>query len=139
MSAQAEGSARPEADDGELERARLAYLGAMESARAWRRFSDNPRHHDVTFWTILTALFVEPGMNRMSLIDKIIDFAAVSRSTAERAVREARGQGFIVDRPAGKEVRHYLSDACFEHCLGFFREYMDMAKLLRNLGYDRPA
>lgn len=131
--------ARVEIDADELERAQTAFRGSQRSARAWRVFSTNSRHHDVTYWTILTSLFIEPGLNRMGLIDRIMDFAAVSRSTAERAIREARDRGFIVDEPSGKEVKHYLSDATFNHCVGFFREYMDMAKIMRNFGFDRQS
>ena len=117
----------------ELERARAAFRGSLESSRAWRGFSANPRHHDVTYWTLLTTLFVEPGMNRMTLIDRIIEYAGVSRSTAERAIRDARASGFVTDEPAGKEVRYRLSEPLFAHCIDFFRRYMDLEQVLRNL------
>jgi hypothetical protein len=130
----------PEPQD-ELARARLAYRGSLDSARAWRRFSPNPRHHDVTYWTLLTVLFIEPGMNRTNLIDRIIDYAGVSRSTAERAIREARSCGYILDQPTGKEVRYQLSERLFEHCVAFFRAYMDRGGLLERVGHgsDNPG
>jgi hypothetical protein len=65
-----------------------------------------------------------------------MDNAAVSRSTAERAIREARLNGYVVDRPAGKEVHYYLSERLQAHCLDFFREFMDQKKILKNLGYS---
>ena len=133
---------RPETDgavaeDDELARARVAFRGSLESSRAWRAFTPNTRHHDTTYWTMLSWLFAEPGMNRMTLIDRIIEYAGVSRSTAERAVREARENGYVVDEPAGKEVRYFLSARLFEHCVGFFRSYMDLEKIMRILGHDR--
>jgi hypothetical protein len=121
----------------ELERARRSFRGSMESARAWRGFTDQTRHHDMTYWTLLVTLFVEPGMNRMTLIERIIDFAAVSRSTAERAIREARECGYIVDEPAGKEVRYRLSERLFEHCIEFFRHFMDLERVLKDLDRRR--
>jgi len=125
----------------ELTRARLAYRGSLDSARAWRRFSPNPRHHDVTYWTLLTVLFIEPGMNRTTLIDRIIEYAGVSRSTAERAIREARASGYILDQPAGKEVRYQLAERLFDHCVAFFRAYMDRGGLLERVGHgsDDPG
>lgn len=121
----------------ELERARRAFRGSLESSRAWRSFSPDPRHHDVTYWTLLTSLFAEPGMNRMTLVDRITEYAGVSRSTAERAIRDARASGFVQDQPVGKEVRYYLSEPLFAHCIEFFRRYMDLEQVLRNLGH-RP-
>lgn len=121
----------------ELARAQVAYRGSLESSRAWRAFTTNVKHHDLTYWTLLCLLFVEPGMNRTTLVDKVIEYAGVSRSTAERAIREARMNGYIVDRPAGKEVLYYLSEATFEHCIRFFRNYLDLEKVMKNLGYDR--
>src|SRR5690242_18048654 len=77
----------------ELARARQAYRGALEAARARRAFSPNPKHHDAVYWTLIATLFAEPGMNRTRLVDRIVGEAEVSRSTAERAVREARATG----------------------------------------------
>jgi hypothetical protein len=130
-------AARVEVSDAELARAQGAYRGSLQSSRAWRAFSSNPRHHDVTYWTMLVSLFVEPGMNRTVLIDRIIEYAGVSRSTAERAIHEARQSGYIVDRREGREVRHFLSDRIFNHCVEFFRSYMDLEKIVEKLGYDK--
>ena len=120
----------------ELERARKAYRGALEAGRAWRAFSSNPRYHDSTFWTLFSTLFAEPGMNRTTLIDRIIENAGVSRSTAERAIREARESGLVCYRHAGAEVLLDLSDIMFNHCVGYFRDWMDRDKLSRKLGFD---
>src|SRR5687768_2697377 len=117
----AESRIGPEVTSEELAKARRAFRGSLESSRAWRGFSTNPRHHDVTYWTLLTVLFIEPGTNRMSLIERVIEFAGVSRSTAERAIREAKEQGFIIDEPWGKEVRYRLTEPLFAHCIEFFR------------------
>jgi DNA-binding transcriptional ArsR family regulator len=121
----------------ELARARVAYRGAQESARAWRAFTPNTRHHDMTYWSLLTSLFVEPGINRMTLIDKIIEFAGVSRSTAERAIREARQSGYVRDEPTGKEVRYYLSRWHFSPLLRVLQELHGSRKGLENLGHKR--
>lgn len=129
----AESLIEPAVTSEELAKARRAFRGSLESSRAWRGFSADPRHHDVTYWTLLTVLFVEPGMNRMSLIERVIEFAGVSRSTAERAIREARAAGFIADAPAGKEVRYRLTDRLFAHCLEFFRSYMDLERNVARL------
>ena len=120
----------------ELERARKAYRGALEAARAWRAFSPNPKYHDSTFWTLFSTLFAEPGMNRTTLIDRIIEGAGVSRSTAERAIREARESGLVCYRHAGAEVLLDLSDAMFNHCVGYFRDWMDQDKLSKKLGFS---
>jgi hypothetical protein len=127
---------RSEVPAAQLKRARRAYSGALDAARAWRAFSANPRHHDTTYWTLFALLFVEPGMNRTRLIDRIIEGAGVSRSTAERAIRDARENGFIVGEPAGIEVLFDLSDSMFNHCLGYFLNWMDAAKLSEVLGYS---
>ena len=119
----------------ELERARMAYRGSLEAARAWRAFSPDPRHHDMTYWSLLSSLFAEPGMNWMTLVERIMDYAGASRSTAERVIREARGSGFIVDRPAGKEVHYFLTEPMLRHCVDYFRSHMDQEKLMRTLGY----
>lgn len=123
--------------EGELNRARVAYRGSLEMTRAWRSFTSNTRHHDTTYWCLLTALFADPGVNRMTLIDRIMECAGVSRSTAERAIREARASGYIVDQPTGKEVRYYLSDRMFDHFIRFFRDHMDLEKIIVNLGYAK--
>jgi DNA-binding GntR family transcriptional regulator len=83
------------------------------------------------------SLFAEPGMNRTTLIDRIIEYAGVSRSTAERAIHEARQSGYIVDRREGREVRQFLSDRLFNHCINFFRNYMDLEKIIEKFGYDQ--
>jgi hypothetical protein len=61
----------------------------------------------------------------------------VSRSTAERTIREARESGYVVDQPSGKEVLYFLSDAMFNHCVNFFRTFMDADRLMKTLGYDK--
>jgi hypothetical protein len=130
---------RPDAEvAAELERARTAFRGSMASARAWRAFTTDTRHHDITYWSLIVSLFTDPGLNRMTLVERIIDNAAVSRSTAERAIREARLNGYVVDRPAGKEVHYYLSERLQAHCLSFFRDFMDQEKLMKSLGYSEP-
>ena len=128
------GRGRAAVTPAELEWMRRAYAGALASARAWRAFSPDPRHHDVTYWTLLTSLFAEPGMNRTRLIERIVDAAGVSRSTAERAVRDARASGLVVAERAGAEIVLALSERLFEHCIGYFRAWMDAAKLNRALG-----
>lgn len=136
-------AARAEADGeagispAELARARIAFRGSLESSRAWRAFTADTRHHDLTYWSLLCSLFAEPGMNRTSLIERIIEYAGVSRSTAERAIREARDSGYIIDRPAGKEVRYELSRPLFDHCVRFFRNYMDLQRIIKDLGLDQ--
>ena len=119
----------------ELARARRAYRGGLEAARAWRAFSPDPRHHDATYWTLIATLFAEPAMNRTRLVDRVVAEAGVSRSTAERAVREARAGGLILAERVGPEVRLDLSDRLFEHCVGYFRAWMDGGRLGAALGH----
>ena len=119
----------------ELARARRAYRGGPEAARAWRAFSPDPRHHDATYWTLIATLFAEPGTNRTRLVDRIVGEAGVSRSTAERAVREARAAGLIVAERAGPEVLMSLSDRLFGHCVEYFRTWMDGGRLGAALGH----
>jgi hypothetical protein len=120
----------------ELEWARKAYRRALESDRAWRAFSAEPRHHDATYWTLLVSLFVEPGMNRTTLIERVTAGAGVSRSTAERAIRDARASGLVCHRQVGTEVLMELSERLFAHCLGFFRSRMDQVRFGEGLGED---
>src|SRR4051794_28630773 len=119
----------------ELARARRAYRGGLAAARAWRAFSPDPRHHDATYWTLIASLFAEPGTNRTRLVDRVVADAGVSRSTAERAVREARAGGLIVAERTGGEVRLRLSDRLFRHCVGYFRTWMDGGRLGAALGH----
>ncbi len=136
MKEEAPGGRAEEVSEEELARARIAYRGSQESAKAWRAFTDDSRHHDITYWSMITSLFVEPGLNRTRLIERIMEQAGVSRSTAERAIREGRESGYLVDRPAGKEVRYFLSDRVFNHCLEFFRSWMDVSRVVKRFGYD---
>ncbi len=131
------GPGRIEVTAAQLKRARQAYSGALDAARAWRAFSPNPRHHDTTYWTLLSSLFVKPGMNRTQLVDRIIHGAGVSRSTAERAIRDARESGMIVGEHAGTEVLFDLSDSMFNHCIDYFQTWMDEAKIVEALGYNQ--
>jgi hypothetical protein len=130
------GPGRAAVAPAELARARRAYRRGLEAARAWRAFSPDPRHHDATYWTLIATLFAEPGMNRTRLVDRIVGEAGVSRSTAERAVREARASGLVVGEQAGGEVRLDLSDRLFDHCVGYFRAWMDAGRLGPALGHD---
>lgn len=126
-----------EISDDDLARARTAYRGALDAGQGWRAFTTNSRHHDVTYWSMLVSLFVEPGLNRMTLIERIRSYAGVSRSTAERAIREARESGYLEDRPAGKEVHFFLSSHLFNHCVRYFRDFLDMHRMLQNFGYEK--
>src|SRR3954462_7646843 len=85
----------------ELARARRAYRGGLAAARAWRAFSPEPRHPHADYWTLIAALVGPPGTNRTRLVDRMVADAGVSRSTAERAVRDARAAGLIVAERAG--------------------------------------
>src|SRR4051812_27728637 len=129
------GSGRVAIAGAELARARRAYRGGLEAARAWRAFSPDPRHHDATYWTLIATLFAEPGTNRTRLVDRVVAGAGVSRSTAERAVRDARAAGLVVAERAGGEVRLILSDRLFGHCVGYFRAWMDGGRLGAALGH----
>ena len=119
------GPVRAEVPEAELARARAAYRGSLEALRGWRAFSPSARHPDAACWSLLGSLFAEPGLSRTDLVGRIADCAGVSRSTAERVVRRARAEGHVVDRPAGKRVRYFLSGRAFEDCLAYFRSYMD--------------
>ena len=131
----AAGPGRVAITPAELARARRAYRGGLEAARAWRAFSPDPKHHDAVYWTLIATLFAEPGTNRTRLVDRIVAEAGVSRSTAERAVREARAAGLIVAERAGPEVLMSLSDRLFAHCVEYFRTWMDGGRLGAALGH----
>ena len=126
--------ARAEVLEAELARARAAYRGSLEALRGWRAFSPSPRHPDAACWSLLGSLFAEPGLDRTTLVGRIAGCAGVSRSTAERVLRRARDGGHVVDRPAGKRVRYFLSERAFADCLAYFRAYMD-----RGDGPGRPG
>jgi hypothetical protein len=104
----------------ELECARAAYRGSLEAARAQRAFSPSVRHGDTACWSMLGALFAEPGMNRTMLVGRISQYAGVSRATAERLVSRARATGHIVDQPSGKAVRYFLSQRSFDCCIEYY-------------------
>jgi CheY-like chemotaxis protein len=108
----------------ELECARAAYRGSLEAARAQRAFSPSVRHSDTACWSMLGALFAEPGMNRTMLVGRISQYAGVSRATAERIVSRARATGHIVDQPSGKAVRYFLSQRSFDCCIEYYRKCM---------------
>ena len=117
-------SPEAEVSGAELERARAAYRGSLEAARAQRAFLPSVRHEDTACWSMLGSLFVEPGMNRTALVGRISQYAGVSRATAERVVRRAREGGHIVDQPSGRMVRYFLSQRSFDCCFEYFRKYM---------------
>jgi hypothetical protein len=108
----------------ELERARAAYRLSLEATRAQRAFSPSARHQDTACWSMLGSLFVEPGMSRTMLVGRIVEYAGVSRATAERVVRRARDGGYIIDQPFGKMVRYFLSEHAFASCMEYFRKYL---------------
>jgi len=108
----------------ELERARAAYSVSLEATRAQRAFSPSARHQDTACWSMLSSLFAEPGMNRATLVCRIVEYAGVSRATAERVVRRGRDGGHIIDQPSGKMVRYFLSQRSFDCCMEYFRKYM---------------
>jgi hypothetical protein len=49
--------------------------------------------------------------------------------------RDARAAGLIVAERAGGEVRLDLSGRLFEHCVGYFRTWMDGGRLGAALGH----
>jgi hypothetical protein len=124
----------------ELARARRAYQGSLEAARAWRAFSPHSRHHTMTYWSLLAALFAAPGLTRTQLADRIVAYAGVSRSTAQRAIREARRVGHVAaDRPSGRAVRYVLADRLLDHCVLYFQKWLDRGPLAKALGYAREV
>jgi hypothetical protein len=112
----------------ELERARAAYRAALAEARARLDLAPSARHQDTACWGVLASLFVEPGLSRTALVDRVAGCAGVSRPTAERVVRRAREGGHIVDRTAGRAVAYSLSEPAFERCLDHFRRHMDAGR-----------
>jgi hypothetical protein len=110
--------------EAELEHARAAYRDSLEAAQAQRAFLPSARHEDTACWSMLSALFAEPGMHRTELVGRISQYAGVSRATAERVVSRARAGGHIVDQPSGRMVRYFLSERSFGCCLEYLRKYM---------------
>jgi hypothetical protein len=127
--------ARAELAGTELVQARRAYHGALEAMRAWSAFSPHSRHHGIAYWSLLASLFAEPGLNRTKLVDRIVEYARVSRSTAERTIRDARHSGHIVDQPSGKAVRYFLAEQMVDHCVLYFRNWLDRGQVEKALGY----
>src|ERR687883_1718142 len=87
----------PDVPRDELERAKYSYDGSLQSARAWRSFFSEPKYQTTTAWTMVALVFVNPGMSRMVLIDRMQRYAGVSRSTAERMITDAKKDGFLLD------------------------------------------
>src|SRR4051794_41949466 len=104
------GSGRVAIAGAELARARRAYRGGLEAARAWRAFSPDPRHHDATYWTLIAALFAQPGTNRTRLVDRIVGGGGGSRATAARGVRRGPGGGVVLAEGGGAQGRLRLAD-----------------------------
>jgi hypothetical protein len=104
--------------------------------RAWSAFSPHSRHHGIAYWSLLASLFAEPGLNRTRLGDRIVEYARVSRSTAERTIRDARHVGHIVDQPSGKAVRYFLAEQMVDHCVLYFRNWLDREQVEKALGYQ---
>jgi hypothetical protein len=116
--------ARAAAAEAELARARAAYRASLGALRGWRAFSPSARHPDAACWSLLGSLFAAPDVHRTALVGRIVEYAGVSRSTAERGLRRVRAGGHVVDQPAGKRVRYFLSERAFEGCLAYFKTYM---------------
>ncbi len=129
-------AARAELAGTELVRARRAYRGALEATRAWRAFSPHSRHHSMSYWSLLASLLAEPGLNRTELGDRIIEYTGVSPSTAQRTIRDARQVGHIVDQPSGKAVRYFLAEQMADHCVLYFRNWLDREQVEKALGYQ---
>ena len=97
-----------ETPEVELERARLVYRGSLEAVRAWRTFSPGAGRHDAACWSMLGSLFAEPGLSRTVLVDRIVEYAGISRSTAER-VRPRSARRRLHHRPPGKAISYFVS------------------------------
>lgn len=126
----------PHVPDDELTRAKYSYEGSLQSARAWRSFFGEPKYQTTTAWTMFALVFVNPGINRTVLIDRMQRYAGISRSTAERMITDAKKDGFLLDKDAKnpRKSRHYLSRAVYTHCVEFFRNWMDFTKIQRDDG-----
>ena len=123
----------PDVPRDELERAKFSYDGSLQSARAWRSFFREPKYQTTTAWTMFALVFVNPGVNRTVLIDRMQRYAGISRSTAERMIADAKKDGFLLDKDEKnpKKSRYYLSRAVYVHCIEFFRNWMDFTKIER--------
>jgi hypothetical protein len=123
----------PDVPRDELERAKYSYDGSLQSARAWRSFFSEAKYQTTTAWTMFALVFVNPGINRTVLIDRMQRYAGVSRSTAERMIADARRDGFLLDMEERnpKRSRYYLARAVYVHCIEFFRNWMDFTKIER--------
>lgn len=123
----------PEIAKDELDRARYSYDGSLQSARAWRSFFREPKYQTTTAWSMFALVFVNPGINRTDLIDRMQKYAGISRSTAERMIADAKRDGFLVDMDDKnpKKSKYYLSREVYVHCITFFRNWMDFAKIER--------
>jgi hypothetical protein len=123
----------PDVSQDELERAKYSYDGSLQSARAWRSFFSDPKYQTTTAWTMFALVFVNPGLNRTVLIDRMQRYAGISRSTAERMIADAKKDGFLLDKDEKRsnKSRYYLPRAVYIHCIEFFRKWMDFTNIKR--------
>jgi hypothetical protein len=62
--------------------------------------------------------------------------AGDARSQHPPAHRQPRLVGHIVDQPSGKAVRYFLAEQMVDHCVLYFRNWLDREQVEKALGYQ---
>jgi hypothetical protein len=88
----------------------------------WLSFFDD-KFYSMPYSMLVLKLFSEPGMKKSELALFLEINAKISRSTAERMMREAEQSGLIVvDNPDGVNGRQLaLSRPAQDHCIAFLK------------------
>lgn len=86
------------------------------------------RFYSVGFTLAFFRVLAEPADTKASLALYLENEAKVSRSTAERMIRDAEEAGHLVakDNPKGRGKCVYLGDALFNHCVEYVRRRVDV-------------
>lgn len=97
-----------------------AASGLTDSFSEWLSYFDD-RFYSIGFSLAFFHVFATPADTKSSLALFLENVAKVSRSTADRMIREAEAAGHLVVRnkegARGKAV--FLGDALFNHCIDY--------------------
>jgi hypothetical protein len=122
-------------DRQNIDKARFAFRGSLESALEWRKFFDDSKYHNLTYWVLIATVFSSPGISRNELIDQLTKYANISRTTAERAISDAKQKSYIVDKMSEARTTSFvLGDELEKHCIWYFENYMNAEALMDTFG-----
>jgi hypothetical protein len=123
-------------EPSEHQKAIASFRSTLDATRDWRMFTKNANHHNTVYWTIIVIVFSSAGIKRKDLIDKTIFYSGSSRTTVERAIKESKESGYIIDSNPGRETQFILSNKMIRHCINYYRKWMTadgLARMFRNL------